>query len=38
MKKHMASVFDFVVIETAFTLLHYVIVSPLIAAVYARKS
>lgn len=37
-KHRMTSVFDFVVIETAFTLLHYVIVSPLIALVYGRKS
>ena len=37
-KHRMTSVFDFVVIETAFTILHYVIVSPFIALVYARKS
>lgn len=36
--KHlMASVSEFVIIEPAFILLQYAIVSPLIAAVYARK-
>ncbi len=37
-KHHMASVSGFLLIETAFILLHYIVVSPLIAAVYARKS
>lgn len=37
--KHiMSSVSGYLLIETAFVLLHYAIVSPLIAAVYARKS
>jgi len=37
--KHiMSSVGGYLAIETAFVLLHYAIVSPLIAAVYARKS
>lgn len=36
-KHHMSSVRGFVGIETCFILLHYAIVSPLIAAVYARK-
>lgn len=37
--KHiMSSVSGYLTIETAFVLLHYAIVSPLIAAVYARKS
>lgn len=37
--KHiMSSVGGYLAIETAFVLLHYTIVSPLIAAVYARKS
>ncbi len=37
--KHiMSSVSGYLAIETAFVLLHYAIVSPLIAAVYARKS
>ncbi|MEW6332332.1 MAG: hypothetical protein AB1560_12815 [Pseudomonadota bacterium] len=36
-KHQMASVSGFLFIETAFILVHYVIVSPLIAAVYARK-
>ena len=37
-KHQMSSVSGFLAIETAFMLVHYVIVSPLIAAVYARKS
>lgn len=37
-KHHMASVSGYVLIETAFVVVHYTIVSPLIAAVYARKS
>ncbi len=37
-KHHMASVSGFVGIETAFILVHYAVVSPLIALVYARKS
>ena len=37
-KHHMSSVSGYVQIETAFVLVHYAIVSPLIAAVYARKS
>jgi hypothetical protein len=37
-KHHMSSVSGYVQIETAFIVLHYAIVSPLIAAVYARKS
>ncbi|OGA17812.1 MAG: hypothetical protein A3H32_15050 [Betaproteobacteria bacterium RIFCSPLOWO2_02_FULL_63_19] len=37
-KHHMASVSGFLLIETAFILVHYIVVSPLIAAVYARKS
>jgi hypothetical protein len=36
-KHHMSSVSGYVQIETAFIVLHYAIVSPLIAAVYARK-
>ncbi len=36
-KHHMASVNGYVGIETAFTLVQYAIVSPLIAFVYARK-
>lgn len=37
--KHiMSSVSGYLAIETAFVLLHYAIVSPLIAAVYAHKS
>lgn len=36
-KHHMSSVSGFLLIETAFILVHYAIVSPLIAAVYARK-
>ncbi|WP_367154898.1 hypothetical protein [Methylomonas sp. HYX-M1] len=36
--KHiMSSVSGYLAIETAFVLLHYAVVSPLIAAVYARK-
>ncbi len=37
-KHHMASVSGFVVIETAFVAAHYLIVSPLIALVYARRN
>jgi hypothetical protein len=37
-KHHMSSVSGYVQIETAFVLIHYAIVSPLIAAVYARKA
>lgn len=37
-KHHMSSVSGYLQIETAFMLLHYSIVSPLIALVYARKS
>ena len=37
-KHHMASVRGYVLIETAFVVVHYAIVSPLIAAVYTRKS
>lgn len=37
-KHHMSSVSGFLLIETTFMLVHYAIVSPLIAAVYARKS
>jgi hypothetical protein len=37
-KHHMASVSGYLQIETAFMLVHYSIVSPLIALVYARKS
>jgi len=37
-KHRMSSVSGYVQIETGFVLLHYAIVSPLIAAVYARKS
>lgn len=37
-KHHMSSVSGFLLIETAFILVHYIVVSPLIAAVYARKS
>ena len=36
-KHHMSSVSGYVQIETAFVLVHYAIVSPLIAAVYSRK-
>jgi hypothetical protein len=36
-KHHMASVSGFLIIETAFILVHYIVVCPLIAAVYARK-
>lgn len=36
-KHHMSSVGGFLLIETAFMLVHYTIVSPLIAAVYTRK-
>jgi len=35
-KHQMASVSGYLTIETAFVLLHYAIVSPLLAAVYAR--
>jgi hypothetical protein len=37
-KHHMSSVSGFILIETAFILVHYAIVSPLIAAVYTRRS
>lgn len=37
-KHQMSSVSGFLLIETAFMLVHYAIVSPLIAAVYVRKS
>lgn len=37
-KHHMSSVVGYVKIETAFVLVHYAIVSPLIAAIYVRKS
>lgn len=37
-KHQMSSVSGFLFIETAFLLIHYLIVSPLIAAVYARRS
>lgn len=37
-KHQMSSVSDFLLIETAFMLVHYSVVSPLIAAVYSRKS
>ena len=36
-KHQMSSVSGFLTIETVFILIHYAIVSPLIAAVYARK-
>lgn len=36
-KHQMGSVGGYLLIETAFVLLHYAIVSPLIAAVYVRK-
>jgi hypothetical protein len=36
-KHHMSSVSGYMQIETAFILVHYAIVSPLIAAVYSRK-
>jgi hypothetical protein len=35
---NLSSVSGFLLIETAFILVHYAIVSPLIAAVYARES
>lgn len=37
-KHHMSSVSGFLTIETAFILIHYMIVSPLIAWVYARQN
>lgn len=37
-KHQMSSVSGYVQIETAFVLVHYAIISPLIAAVYSRKS
>lgn len=37
-KHRMSSVGGFLLVETAFLLVHYAVVSPLIAAVYARKS
>jgi hypothetical protein len=36
-KHHMASVADFVLIETAFTVLQYLIVSPLIALAFSLR-
>lgn len=36
-KHHMASVGGYLMIETCFLLVHYAVVSPLIAAVYARQ-
>lgn len=36
-KHHMSSVSGYLTIETAFVVLHYIVVSPLIAAVYRRK-
>jgi hypothetical protein len=36
-KHRMTSVGDFLLIETAFMLVHFAIVSPLIAAIYARR-
>jgi hypothetical protein len=36
-KHHMASVSDFVLIETAFTVLQYLIVSPLIALAFSLR-
>ncbi|MBU0501554.1 MAG: hypothetical protein KJ558_11030 [Gammaproteobacteria bacterium] len=37
-KHQMSSVSGYLLIETAFVLVHYAIVSPLIAAVYSRES
>ena len=37
-KHQMSSVSGFLLIETAFVVIHYAVVSPLIAAVYAHKS
>lgn len=37
-KHHMSSVSGFLLIETAFMLVHYAIVSPLIAAIYSRRA
>ncbi|MCI0335833.1 MAG: hypothetical protein L0228_21710 [Planctomycetes bacterium] len=37
-KHHMSSVSGYVVIESAFVFVQYAVVSPLIAAVYARSS
>jgi hypothetical protein len=37
-KHHMNSVGDFLLIETAFMITHYTIVSPLIAAVYRART
>ena len=37
-KHQMSSVSGYLTIETTFMLVHYAIVSPLIAAVYARKN
>lgn len=37
-KHHMSSVSGYLSIETAFVVVHYVIVSPLIAWVYSRES
>jgi hypothetical protein len=36
-KHRMSSVSGFLLIETAFMLVHYAIVSPLIAATYSRR-
>ena len=37
-KHHMASVSGYLLIETAFVLVHYAVVSPLIALVYAKPN
>ena len=37
-KHRMSSVEGFLLVETAFVVVHYAVVSPLIAAVYAKKS
>jgi hypothetical protein len=37
-KHHMASVSGYLLIESAFVLVHYAVVSPLIAIVYAKPS
>ena len=37
-KHQMSSVSGFMLIETAFVVVHYAVISPLIAAVYAHKS
>jgi hypothetical protein len=36
-KHHMASVSGYLLIETAFVFVHYAVVSPLIALVYAKS-